>query len=215
MNAPPPASAIRAAIHGNGRDPLFGSMESGAGSELSPNSGCGAGSVATSRGIDGVIGCESAGMGEPETDRAVDAGDCDADRAEAGAPVVGFAAASAGTASPLRGVAVAVVAGWAGVVAAPSAGRVTLPCRSKSRSWEGPIVSADGGGAAVTSTGASLFWADTGATTANAKAAPKPPKTQFFTRRTAVILPRPACWMKPRRLAPRPALLVAPLLAAN
>jgi hypothetical protein len=53
------------------------------------------------------------------------------------------------------------VRGWADgegcVAAGRSAGRVTVPLSEKSRSWDGPTVSADGGGAAVTSTGVSLF----------------------------------------------------------
>ena len=97
-----------------------------------------------------------------------------------------------GIGKPLRGVAAAVFAGWAGVVAGWSAGRVTRPWRLKSRSCEGPIVSADGGGAAVTSIGASLFCAAAGMARASAKAAAAPLKILVALRPAAVILPRPA-----------------------
>jgi hypothetical protein len=50
------------------------------------------------------------------------------------------------------------------------------------------MVSGEAGGAAVTSIGASLFWATAGVGT-NAIAAAKPPKALNVTRRTAVILP--------------------------
>jgi hypothetical protein len=99
--------------------------------------------------------------------------------------------ASDGSTSPGLGGAVAVVAGCAGV-AGWSEGRVTLPRRLKSRSWDGPTVSGDGGGAAVTSTGASLFWAAAGEASSSASAAPAPPKDPIITRPNAVILPRPA-----------------------
>jgi hypothetical protein len=100
------------------------------------------------------------------------------------------AAASPGTASPLRGAAGAVFAGWAGVTACWSAGLVTVPRKLKSRSWDGPIVSAEGGGAAVTSTGASLSCAAEGVPRASASAAAVPLKALKLMRRDAVILPR-------------------------
>lgn len=77
-----------------------------------------------------------------------------------------------------------------GVVAAGrSAGRVTVPSREKSRSWAGPTVSADGGGAAVTSTGASAFWAKAGFAMASASAAATPLNALTVMRRSAVISP--------------------------
>lgn len=192
MKAPPPTSASSAAIHGNGKDPLPGSTESGAGDVSSSNPGCGAVPVVTSSGNGGVTGGAPGEMAAGPAGWLADAGDRDGARAKGDVPKVGDAAASLGTASPLRGAAAAVWAGCAGVVADRSAGRVTLPCRLKSRSWDGPIVSAEGGGAAVTSTGASLFWASAGVPRPSAIAAASPPKFRTTMRRNAVILPRPA-----------------------
>jgi len=85
------------------------------------------------------------------------------------------------------------VCGWAegcgALVLGRSEGRVTVPLRLKSRSWAGPTVSADGGGAAVTSTGASLFWASAGFAPASASAAAMPLKALTVMRRTAVTSP--------------------------
>src|SRR6185369_6222014 len=85
-----------------------------------------------------------------------------------------------------------VAALLAGVVAGRSAWRVTVPCRLKFCSCDGPIVSDEGAGAAVTSTGASLFCASAGADRASASAAAVPLKALIVMRRLAVILPRPA-----------------------
>ena len=80
-------------------------------------------------------------------------------------------------------------AGCAVVVAGRSDGRVTVPLSEKSRSWAGPTVSAEGGGAAVTSTGVSLFCAAAGADRATASAAAAPLKALTVMRRTAVTSP--------------------------
>ena len=193
MNAPPLINAKSAAIHGQGSESSTGSIEADAASEPSATAGCGAVPVVTSSGSEGVTGRASAGRLEAAACRSVGACKRGDGPDERSAAVDGAAAASAGTASPLRGVADAVFAGWAGVAAAGlSAGRVTRPCRLKSRSCEGPMVSADGGGAAVTSTGASVFCAAAGIARASATAAPRPPNAFDTIRRSAVILPRPA-----------------------
>jgi hypothetical protein len=54
------------------------------------------------------------------------------------------------------------------------------------------MVSDDGGGATVTSTGASLFWAAAGAPKASTSARGNPPNALIVMRPKAVILPRPA-----------------------
>ncbi len=214
-NPPPPISASRAAIQGQGSARRVGpsGLRLRKGSLVKP--GCGAAPVVTSSGSDGVIGRVSAAMLEEEIWSAGGATWRVASRTDAAGPAAGVAAASRETASPLRGGAAAVVAGCAGVVALLSFGRVTLPCRLKFAE----LRRADGFGrrrrCGVTSIGASLFWANAGPATARAMAAPTPLNVQFFMRRIAVILPRPACWMSRHRPVRRPARLVAPLLATK
>jgi hypothetical protein len=82
-----------------------------------------------------------------------------------------------------------VEAAGGAVVAGFSDGLVTVPLSEKSRSWEGPTVSAEGGGAAVTSTGASLFWAKPGFAATSTSAAAAPLKALTIMRRTAVTSP--------------------------
>jgi hypothetical protein len=94
---------------------------------------------------------------------------------------------SVGAADVVRGC--AEFTGGGALAAGRSACRVTVPFSEKSRSWAGPTVSDDGGGAAVTSTGASLFCANAGVGAMNASAAARPPNALTVMRRTAVTSP--------------------------
>ena len=80
-------------------------------------------------------------------------------------------------------------AGSGGTAAGRSDGRVTLPLRLKSRSCDGPTSPAAGGGAAVTSTGASAFCAIAGAADISASAAMNATQILSTLRRKAVISP--------------------------
>jgi hypothetical protein len=182
MNMPPPISAISAASQGHDQDEFEPGKEAAAGGRLSDDGV--AGSVVTSSGIDGVAA--STGV----------AWDAEADVLGLAAAIVGRALVAEGAMDRAAGASSTVgVAGRdggvlvVGVVAGRSAGRVTVPCRLKFCSCAGPIVSDDGAGAAVTSTGASLFWANAGTEETSASAAAVPLKALIVMRPSAVILP--------------------------
>ena len=92
---------------------------------------------------------------------------------------------------------------------------MTLPLSVKSRSCEGPTVSDEAGGAAVTSTGASAFWANAGLATIRRSAAAAPFNALIVMRRIAVI--SPPCWLPERTAPPAPVAgaMIAPLLACK
>lgn len=192
-NAPPPSKAIRAASHGH--DQPFASGASAVPICTTGSTGCGAGSVLTSEGSDGVIGAPLPATAGRLPEAGVTAlGGAATIRFWLAARAAGWAA-SEGTASPCRAGAGAVDTGWVVDAGGRSAGRVTVPSRLKSRSCDGPTVSAEGGGAAVTSIGASLFWANAGRAMPSDSAAAVPPKIFKVMRRNAVILPPCCCWM--------------------
>ena len=72
-------------------------------------------------------------------------------------PLAGGALGAAGSGLAFRSSGLIAVLGAVLLAAGRSAGRVTVPCRLKFCSCDGPTVSDEAGGAAVTSTGASLF----------------------------------------------------------
>jgi hypothetical protein len=186
MNAPPPISANSAAIHDQDRPPPGAAAASADSGSL--NEGEATDPVSTLAGA-GVTESVPAGTwvaapaeGAGARSRA-EGSDADARRvvvdSDPGVTVSGLGEATRGCVE---------VAGGA-VVAGLSEGRVTLPLSEKSRSWAGPTVSDDGGGAAVTSTGASAFWAEAGLAAASASATAVPFKALTVMRRAAVISP--------------------------
>jgi hypothetical protein len=216
MNAPPATRASSAAIQGHGQAWPSAGSEGETGSVAGANPGAGAASVVTSSGVEGVATLSPSGPGlavaGPDDAAGRDAvrsawDDGDDWLATLSPPSFGVAEAEGAG------------AGWAGAVVAVagrSDGRVTVPWRLKSRSCDGPTVSVDGGGAAVTSTGASLFCATAGVAKASANAAAEPrsafPKLLPVMRRNAVILPALLLLDEPHLPVPLASADVPPLL---
>jgi hypothetical protein len=184
MNAPPPASASSAAIHGHDRPPpdvVAAAVASGSNDDVGAVPVCTLDDAGVTESVLREAGGAALAVGGGARSR-FDGREAEARRvvvaSELGVTVVGAA---------VRGSAEG--RGCGAVVVGRSDRRVTVPSSEKSRNCAGPTVSADGGGAAVTSTGASLFWAAAGPATNNARVAAKPPNALTVMRRTAVTSP--------------------------
>jgi hypothetical protein len=207
MKAKPPITAISAANQGQDAEASVGASGASVAGAKVENPGCGAGVVVTSSGCEGVT-CGGLAVASDSARALLSRDDGGAVRGAASSVRVGAAGAESDeSVSLLTGPAGVGVAGRALASDGRSAGRVTVPCKLKSRSCAGPTVSDEGGGAAVTSTGASLFWAAAGMAAASRSAMAALQRDFDIMRRKAVILPRPVgCWMRPRlprRRAPR------------